>query len=252
MEQAQAAATTTKRHAPSPDTGSVTGMTATAPPAKSTKRRRIATILRIGDVDLARDAKFGEYTKSKMCGIVPLSTINDKPLLVQLSGGGRIPKAFGVQKREQGDKHVLAFSVEDKDDHSALERLRTDLSECAVDRWSDWVQGTRPPSDEMIRGSCNALVSDPRPKRDGQGEWSGLSKATIDPVLVETQACRIIDGNTGEELSMEHLPGMEWSRMILELKHVYVQSTKSYGMTRVLRYIECTGGDDLDEIVPLP
>ena len=215
------------------------------------KRRRAAHIVKLVDLQLKNSAIFGTYSKSKMCGLVPISAEDSRPLLVQLSGGGTIPRAFGLEKREQGERYSLSFSVDNRAEQQALEKLRQDLGSCIIDKWSQWFPDSKTVSEELLRDYCNVFVTVPKAKRDGGGEWPGISKATIDAAMVETRACKIIDPSTGDYIPKEDLPGMSWVRMILEFKYVYIQATKAYGITRILRYIECSGGSDLDDIVPL-
>ena len=219
--------------------------------AKQAKRRRTAAIVKLVDLRLCDHAIFGTYSKSKMCGLVPITSTDLRPLLVQLSGGGTIPRAFGLEKREQGDRYSLSFSVDNPAEQHALEMLRCDLGTCIVEKWSQWFPDNKAVSEALLRDYCNVFITVPKTKREGNGVWPGVSKATIDGAMVESCACKIVDQSTGECIAKEELPGMSWVRMILEFKYVYIQATKAYGITRMLRYIECAGGAELDDIVPL-
>jgi hypothetical protein len=238
-----------------PDTSTLTSVLIDNATAGSqhhpSKKRRTANIIKLTELQLDTTAIFGSYSKSKMCGLVPITTCDARPLLVQFSGGGTIPRAFGLEKREQGERYSLSFSIENSAEQKALERLRTDLGGCIVEKWPQWFPESKQVSAELLRDYCNVFVTVPKTKREGNGEWPGLSKVTIDAAMVETRACRIVDPGTGDYISMDELPGMSWVRMILEFKYVYIQATKAYGITRILRYIECVGGTEHDDIVPL-
>jgi hypothetical protein len=50
-------------------------------------------------------------------------------------------------------------------------------------------------------------------------------------------------------LSLEELPGKRWKQIILEFKFIYILSSKSYELTRRLRYLSCEEADDQLHVV---
>jgi hypothetical protein len=108
------------------------------------------------------------------------------------------------------------------------------------------------PSAEVLKSNCNSLVSPRKPKKTGDGEWSGVSKAALDPTECLSGKCKIVDSETNQPIPYAELAGMTWHKIIIELKYIYIQATKSYGITKKIRYISCSGGEEGGgEIVPL-
>jgi hypothetical protein len=192
--------------------------------------------------------------KSSKCNLVPLVTKSDqRPVLVQLNGGGVIPLSFGIEDKEQdGRRKVqLAVQIDSLSDHAHLDRLRTELGEMVVTQWKVWFPDAVTPSQEVLMNFCNNFVSPRKKKTSGDGTWSGVSKATIDPDECVSGRCKIVDKETSEIIPFALLPGMNWHKVIFELRYVFIQATKSYGITKKLRYIMCSSNEDDDEIEPL-
>jgi hypothetical protein len=192
--------------------------------------------------------------KSSKCNLAPLvSKSNQRPVLVQLNGGGIIPLSFGVEDKEQdGRRKVqLALQIDSLTDHANLERLREELGEMVGKQWKTWFPDNVAPSQEVLSNFCNNFVSARKKKTSGEGTWSGVSKASIDPDDCTSGKCKIVDKETGEILPFSRLPGMTWHKVVFEMRYVFIQATKSYGITKKLRYILCSSDDDDEEIVPL-
>jgi hypothetical protein len=193
--------------------------------------------------------------KSSKCNLVPLVSAHDKtsPVLVQLSGGGKIPLSFGIDDNEiDGRRKVrLALQVDSKSDHEHLDRLRDELGTMAVNKWPTWYPDTKAPSDELLRTLCNTFVSARKKKTNSEDTWAGVTKAVLDPDECANGRCKIVDKDTNEVVAFETLPGMNWHKVILEFRYVYIQGTKSYGVTRKLRYLSCSSNDDDGDIMPI-
>lgn len=224
------------------------------PRTESTRRKKLR-IVHLANLHL-QDTTLHPIVKSSKCNLVPLSFDADyrkSPVLVQLSGGGVIPLAFGIEDKDvEGRRKVqFAFQVDSLEDHGHLERLRDELGSLAVTHWTSWFPDTKKPSEEVILNFCNNLVSDRKKKKNSDDTWSGVSKAAIDPTDCASGRCKIVEQATGEDVPFEELPGMQWHTIILELRYVYIQATKSYGITKKLRYLSCTRSDEEGDIVPL-
>ena len=201
------------------------------------------------------DCKLQSLVKSSKCNLAPLVNAKDEhgPVLVQLNGGGVIPLSFGIEDKEQdGRRKVqIALQIDSISDHDHLERLRTELGEMVADQWKTWFPDTTSPSKEVLMNFCNNFVSPRKKKKTGDGTWSGVSKATIDPEECNTGRCKIVDKDTGDIIPFHMLPGMTWHKVVFEFRYVFVQATKSYGVTKKLRYILCAAKEDDGEIEPL-
>jgi hypothetical protein len=201
------------------------------------------------------DTHLQPLVKSSKCLLVPLVYAFDSksPVLIQVLGGGRIPLSFGIDDTDvEGRRKVrVAFQVDDKTDHEHLDRLRSELSDVVVEKWATWYPDAKPPSKEVLETLCNKFVSDRKKKTNGDDTWSGVSKAVIDPEECLNGKCKIVDSDTGAMVPFDVLPGMTWHKIILEFRYIYIQATKSYGITRKLRYLSCSAADEDGDIDPL-
>lgn len=223
------------------------------PPAKKQKvSKSLITLLHNFRMDICHLQPLVKNTK---CNLAPLVLAKDQrgPVLVQLNGGGLIPSSFGIDDKEQdGRRKVqLALQVDSLSDHTHLERLRTELGEIVASLWNTWFPDTAAPSHEVLVNFCNNFVSPRKKKKTGEGTWSGITKAAIDPEDCVSRKCKIVDKDTGDIVPFHILPGMTWHKVVFELRYVFVQATKSYGVTEKLRYLSCTAKEDDGEIVPL-
>ena len=225
---------------------------ATAP---ATKRQKTNKIVHVSDFHMT-DYMFHSLIKNSKCNLVPLSFVSDQKItvLVQLSGGGRIPASFGIEDKEMdGRRKVnLSFQVDDLTEHEHLARLRTELIDMVGPVWNTWFPGQTTPSNEVMESFCGKLVGDRKKKTGGsEGTWAGLGKATIEPPDCDTNRCKIVYSETGDKLAFADVPGMTWSKIVLEFRHVYVQATRKYGITKNLRYMSCAPDEDHCDIEPL-
>ena len=215
------------------------------------KMKKQARVFRVSDDNIIGQIKTGDPIKSKMLNLVPLTTVENKPVLIQLSGGGKIPKMFGVEENKEHNKVSITFNVDNANDHNHLEVLRNNLASLCVDQWATWFPDSRKPSDDVLLSMCNNLVSEKKKKRDSDGYWSGTLKTAVDNIDLTNGKCVIVDRDSKDVLPVEQLPGMNWHRAIVELRHVYIQASKAYGITRKLRFLECSENAMAEDIVPL-
>jgi hypothetical protein len=201
------------------------------------------------------DALLQPLVKSTKCNLVPLVYAFDKksPVLIQLGGGGVIPKAFGVDDKEtDGRRKVqVAFQIDSLSDHDHLERLRVELGEMVAANWASWYPDVTSPSKEVLMNFCNGFVSPRKKKKNSDDRWAGVSKAAVDPDECLNGKCKILDRDTNEVVPLDQLAGRTWHKIILEMRYVYIQATKSYGITKKLRYLSCSPVDEDGEIEPL-
>jgi hypothetical protein len=231
-------------------------MSMSAEPA--TKKQKVAPpkkrVVMVNDLHMC-DTHLQPLVKSSKCLLVPLVYASDKksPVLVQLSGGGSIPLSFGIDDTDiEGRRKVrVAFQVDDKSDHEHLDRLRTELSDIVVTTWPTWYPDTKPPSKEVLQTLCNTFVSARKKKTNSEDTWAGVSKAVIEPDECLNGRCKIVDKETGATVPFDCLPGMKWHKIILEFRYIYIQATKSYGITRKLRYMSCSAVDDDGDLEPI-
>lgn len=228
--------------------------TSTSKPAPTAPVRR-ATIYRLvheGAREFCFDTHvhFKDLVRSKMASIIPLALVGDRPVLVQLNGGGRIP-SFGLdQKEDKPNKYNVIINVECDQEHESLVQVREELTGCTLRMWDKWFPDQKRPSDELLREQCNTLISKRTPKQNSDSFWPGMFKSGVDRADVETGRCKLVDED-GKSLQLEDLPGMRWKKAIVEFRSMYILSNRSYGITRRLRYLECADGVPQEVIIPL-
>ena len=225
----------------------------------STKRQKLAPpkkrVMMVNDLHIC-DTNMMPLVKSSKCNLVPIvcKFDNKSPVLVQLSGDGKIPLSFGIEDTDtDGRRKVqVAFQIDNQSDHDQLVRLRTELSEAVVDQWAKWFPDIDPqPSKEVLQTMCNTFVSGRKKKTNSEDRWSGVSKAKIEPEECLNGRCKIVDRDTGDIVPFSMLPGRLWHKIILEFRYIYIQSTKSYGITRKVRYISSSQEDEDGDVSPL-
>lgn len=249
---------TTLSSASSLETSSVTGkrkLDTTEDPVPQTKKARAqATIVRVQDLDLTTDMECGSVNKANMCTLIPITNTSKKALYFQLSGGGDIPIQFGLgEMPDNPDKFKLTFNIASDEEYDSLDTIRSQLSTVAIQKWKSWFPSVKTcPSDVLLQDLCYRLVTEKKERNGNPGQfYPGLMKATFDINDIESKRCRIVHGDTKEQVSFRDLPGMRWSRAIIEMRHIFIQGSKSYGLTKRLRYIEVLDGHGEEEIVPL-
>lgn len=214
-------------------------------------KKKCADICHAKDFSLKNSAVFGELTKSAKCNIVPVQLENNRPIFVQFSGGGSIPVAFGVDRKEGEEKATVTFEVASEEDHGELERLTNELRDVVAQKWPTWFPDAKAPDPARLYDLCNPMVGERKKKKNGDGVYPGMSKASFDMRDMVDGKCKIVNAESKEKVSLEDLPGMKWKVIIVEFKFAYILSTKSYGMTRRLRYISCEERDDELDVMPL-
>jgi hypothetical protein len=224
-----------------------------ASPAKILPTRPVAKIYRPVDFCFDSMASVGELTKNKMVVLVPIQTMDRKPILIQLSKGGRISPSFGVEEhKERPGRWNITANVDCMEEHSALEQMKESFTTMCCKKWVKWFPDQKLPSAELLGSMCNNFVTPRKKKKDSDGHWAGTFKAAVDTVDLECGRCKIKDSHTGECIKdLEPVRGMNWTRMIFEVKFIYIQSTKSYGISKKLRFLECVPQADDDLIIPL-
>jgi hypothetical protein len=217
----------------------------------SKRQKKSAKIHHVRDFSMRDSAVYGALTKSAKCSIVPLSMADTRPILVQLGGGGTIPSAFGVDRKEGEEKATVTFEIGSDEDHEHLERLTTEFRDTVCKEWGTWFPDVKVPAAVLLADLCNSLVGERKKKRTGDEFYPGMCKASLQNKELNDGTCVLVNAETKEKMSLEELPGKRWKKIILEFKFIYILSSKSYGLTRRLRYLSCEEADDQLQVVPL-
>jgi hypothetical protein len=223
--------------------------------APAAKRQKTSSgpkrVLLVDDFHLG-DIHLKPIVKNSYCTLVPLTCTSEekRSVLVQMSGGGFIPVAFGIDDRENdGRRKVnLSLQVDSESDHEQLQRLGAELKNTVNAKWQSWYpehEGT------SSSGVCHPLVSERKQKNNSQDCWPGISKAAILPNDCASGACKIVNRDTGAVVPFSDLPGMSWHKAVFELRYIYIQTTQAYGIAKKLRYLSCTEGEERCEVVPI-
>ena len=222
------------------------------PASKKQKKSNAKRVVLVDDFHLDQ-THLKQIIKNAKCNIVPL-TSDGSPVLVQLSGGGVIPLSFGIDEKDFGGnrKVTVSLQIDSDSDHENLSRLRDELIKVASTTWKSWYpEGDEIPSLEMLTTLCHGLVSERKKKQNGEDFWSGISKAGIETAECSTGVCKIVNRDTAEIVSFENLPGMLWHKVIFELRYIYIQSKQTFGITKKLRYLSCSEGEERGEVLPI-
>lgn len=197
-----------------------------------------------------KDVTFNDIVSTKgKCNIIPMS-IKNAPILLQLSGGGIVPKTFGVEEIEDDQsmpkKVTVTLQVSSSNEYDQMVRIRDELLSSMADNWTNWQKGTKKPSNEVIENFCNHIVQPKKLKKNSTDQyWDGLVKSKID------SKCRFVDVDTNEPISYTDLPGRKWHKAIFEFKQIYILGTKMFGITKVLKYLSTSKHEDDYEVEPL-
>jgi hypothetical protein len=202
-----------------------------------------------------RIMKFSPIVKSSKCNIVPMchDDVKNSPILVQISGGGKIPP-FGIDvKEEDANKINITLQISSEDDFEHMKKVRDELITVMNKNWTKWHgTGTKKPSTEVIENFCNHFTQPRKPKRNSPTEfWDSLSKASLNKNDILGGRCRITDVETGEKVDATDLAGRNWHKAVFELKHIYILGTKSFGISKTLRYLSTSREEDNEELEPL-
>ena len=180
-----------------------------------------------------------------MCHLIPLNNrINNRAVLLQLDGGGDVPLSFGVETKN--DKSIyISLSVKSDMEYNLLDTIKHQMIKMVTATWTKWFP------DNNIPTTANPLISE-RKKRGISGDlWPGVMKANIDPGDCAKGVCTLMDAITNTHITLDELPGRRWTKAIVELRYIYIQSKKSYGITKRLRYLMTEDRDNVECIVPL-
>ena len=224
-------------------------------PTKTKKMKKTCTntkVVLLSDIDVSKDIAFQPIVKNTKCNIIPIRhSTTDSTILVQISGGGKIPP-FGVKDDENNPNKVsITLQIASDDDFNTMVKFRDNLINIMDTNWSNW-HTSKKPSIEVIETLCNHFVHPKKPKKNNPGAfWDGLSNAAVNKSDMSSGKCRIIDIDSGNPVTIDDLPGRTWHKAVFELKHVYVLGTKSFGVTKILRYLSTSKQEDDDIIVPL-
>ena len=213
------------------------------------KKRKITNQVCMVTDFMMSSVKFGDLISTKgKCDIIPITTGSGSgTVLVQLSGGGMIPKTFGVEEMDDDPSKVsINLQVSSENEYNQMVRIRSELIDSMSENWSKWHNGSKNPSKEVIDNFCNHVVQPKKLKKNSTDQyWDGLVKSKLGT------KCRIIDMETNEPVQLTDLPGRKWHKAVFEFKQVYILGTKSFGITKVLKYLLTSGTNSDDDFEPL-
>jgi hypothetical protein len=202
-----------------------------------------------------KDVTYSQIIKSSKCNIVPICNTDStgSPILVQISGGGKVPVSFGVEEKEDDNTKVnISLQVSSDEDYTTMKNLRGEIIEVMSENWSKWHNGAKKPSLELVDNFCNHFVQPKKEKKNSPGEyWDSLVKSKFNKNDILSGKCRIVDAESNEVINYADLPGRKWHKAVFELRHMYILGTKSFGVTKVLRYLSTSDEDGDGVIDPL-
>jgi hypothetical protein len=195
------------------------------------------------------DVKLGAIGQHRNAKV--LRKFSKKPVLLSLTGGGRINKSFGVDIGRYGG-FKITLDLNDDADFDALRSIHDGMVEDVVKRKHELFEEEFP--DEMFGEMAYMTVKAPRPKDDGEQQhqsskrntWPGQLSLKVDKIddLKATghggaRKCKIKDVDSGRYIEDAfELRGAKWKKAVIELGNVYTQPDKTaFGMSRRLRLL---------------
>jgi hypothetical protein len=175
--------------------------------------------------------------KTKGFRLVKFTTRDGSPFRIQFSNKpGRIPNGFGIDTSQTGKTRMM-FSVPCEIEYNNMKKFQEDLKVYAKKHKDTWWQ--YPVTDDQVDDNFANIVSDQKPKADGEGFWPGNMKTTIplddDGNLVK---CQVVD-SSGNNVSIHDLTGKYCKTVIVELSSVYFQKRFDWGVgPKTLRLVE--------------
>jgi hypothetical protein len=209
-------------------------------------KKRSATVYSIADFSFDNHVAFKKLDNPKFRMIGIKLKENNGRVLVQLSSeeGCRIPMSFGVQTNNHGTTNLTVDLPDECDD---FKRLQEEILAIAIQNRREW-WGKEDISDQSVKENFYSIYTAPKAKKDGNGFWSPSMKMSI-PTDKKSGECtaRIRDENKNI-LTVNHLPGASWTKIILEFGCVYFNGKFGCGVSRKLKLIEIKDSHDDEEI----
>lgn len=188
---------------------------------------------RIEDVTLTED-HIGAIVQDK-ARLVKLHHPKGGPWCVQLNGGGYIPQSFGVDESQPGKTYV-SMTVADAAEDRHMRRIADEFLVLAEKHRDNWMPAIK---SEQLGTNMHGLISDKKPKPDGEGSYDSMIKCLSEVSRLRTEPAD--DQNT---LDLNTLKGARWASAVIEFRCVYVQGKQSFGIAKRLRYIELEDSND--------
>jgi hypothetical protein len=96
-------------------------------------------------------------------------------------------------------------------------------------------------SDDFVRDALNDVLT--KSKKSEKGTFPAQAKASLDLTALKKKPgkmnakLRIVDTD-GVSIPHDDLAGRSWSRILISVKSVYIQSTGTYGLSKSLAFVE--------------
>lgn len=217
------------------------------PTTESKKKKTLAKIFKLQNFNFESDTKIAKLSGKKI-PVARISRVDGGPVMISLSGGGVINPVFGVQASEAFGGYNLTMSISEED-YNALLTVHNQFVDYVVENREEFFPNSTK-SSELIRELSSKTVQAPKPKKDGIGFWEPsltVKVDNLDDLKVGPKGVRklkIKNSETGVyEEDLLNLPGYRWTRLVLELKSIFIGS-KSFSLSKRIKCLNVIPGDD--------
>jgi hypothetical protein len=150
---------------------------------------------------------------------IQLSPLDKSKVLLQFSGGGRVPLS-GINTN--GDTTSLLYTIDSHNETQGLARFNRAAVEMAMANKSWWwPEGI---NNDQIKENFASIFRERRQDERGNCPAS---------MTTHVQFCDITD-TTGQDLSYTHLPGRHWDRIVVQVTGFYFAGKHTWGVNKQL------------------
>lgn len=185
------------------------------------KRKLQPMILRAADLGETFTSEFGAVNPQKMFTTIPFK----RPYYVQLDQGGVIPPFERNPTQNIAGDFMLSINLEDEFESRGMLTFQSNISKVAQCTKSECFSSFKDANDSM-----HAFVKDERPNDKG-GYWPRVCTAKIVTDKDKDMTC-ICESDGTEITDLETLRGRRWSTIIFNVRGVYLQGSKAWGIIR--------------------
>ena len=202
-------------------------------PSKVYKLRDTQNNLRLSDVHTVSAAQRAMF----------LTDPNGDNIHVQLSGKGEIHTSFGVSLNglTKNGEYNIVFTLS-QTDVDMIEALQQYIIEHVVKHRNECFPSSTK-TDDDIRKSFTPMMQ-PKKERPTGGFYPRTMKSILQPsnmltedVIIDVDQTRVLpDG-------IMAIQGLRWTKIVIRLSLVYIQATKSFGVSQRINIMKLKGSD---------
>lgn len=189
------------------------------------------------DFDFETMTAFGPLRAGDRVKTVPINPKKNPydRVRVQLNGGGRIPKSYGVEVADE--KIRVKLNISSEQESEALKNISANLVDLVkANKDAFWPHGN---TEEDVVDNYQALYTPGNPKDDGSGFWDDSVRMTVPSENGQPNSLVTILDHDGQEVKdINALAGRKWDVAIMEFSGLYLSGKKKFGLVKKLASIQ--------------